>query len=184
MRIDFDTIGKLHAKATPGEWMRRDPPAGLSMSAVAFVQAPRINKNEPYDIEVLGEDDTLYPTRDGDVNFIVAVKNAWPSLHAEHAALLAEYDRLREILDTPIVEPFAEAVACEAKHQRARWGDEKDRDKTPWDWFWLLGHLASKAAHCALAGDTAKALHHMVTAAASLANWHRILIFERDKVGK
>lgn len=86
----------------------------------------------------------------------------------------------RDILDTPIVEPFTEAVVAEAKHQRARWGDEHDVGKDAFDWFWALGYLGGKAARADNDGDTAKALHHTVTAAALLANWHRHLIFRRD----
>lgn len=85
----------------------------------------------------------------------------------------AEVARLQKILNTPVLEPFAEAVAAEARHQVFRWGEEHDIRKTAWDWFWTLGHLGSKAAHSALAGDVEKAKHHTITAAALLANWHR-----------
>jgi hypothetical protein len=85
----------------------------------------------------------------------------------------AEVARLRKILDTPILEPFIDAVTSEARHQVFRWGDDHDIKKTAWDWFWTLGYLGGKAAHAALAGDAAKAKHHTVTAAALLANWHR-----------
>lgn len=95
--------------------------------------------------------------------------------HQNGVALLVEVARLRKILDTPAIEPFAEAAALEAKHQIYRWGDEHDATKTAWDWYWTLGFLGGKAAHCALARDWEKALHHTVTAAAMLANWHRHL---------
>ena len=85
----------------------------------------------------------------------------------------SELVRLTEILNTPTLEPFSDAVVAEAKHQRYRWGDEQDAKKTAWDWFWTLGHLGSKAAHSALAGDWDKAKHHTIIAAALLANWHR-----------
>lgn len=84
-----------------------------------------------------------------------------------------ELDRLRAILNTPVLEPFMEAAVHEAKHQRYRWGDEHDATKTAWDWFWTLGYLGGKAAHAALARDWDKAKHHTITAAAMLANWHR-----------
>ncbi len=77
------------------------------------------------------------------------------------------------ILSFPTLEPFSDAVVTEAQYQVFRWGDEHDMRKTAWDWFWTLGHLGSKAAHSALAGDYAKAKHHTITAAAMLANWHR-----------
>ncbi len=85
----------------------------------------------------------------------------------------AEVSRLRKILDTPMLEPFADAVVAEARHQVYRWGEDHDVKKTAWDWFWTLGYLGSKAAHSALAGDMDKAKHHTITAAALLANWHK-----------
>ena len=87
---------------------------------------------------------------------------------------------LTDILNTPVVEPFALAAACEAKHQRLRRGDQDDAAKDGFDWFWMLGYLGGKAARAQNDGDIAKALHHTVTAAALLANWHRHLIFRRD----
>jgi hypothetical protein len=79
---------------------------------------------------------------------------------------------LERILNTPVFAPFAEAVEAEAKHQIYRWGAEHDATKTAWDWFWALGYLGGKAAHAALVRDWDKALHHTITAAALLANWH------------
>ncbi|MES2671584.1 MAG: hypothetical protein V4673_14365 [Pseudomonadota bacterium] len=96
--------------------------------------------------------------------------------HRNGLDLLLEVERLRKILDTPILEPFTEAVVSEAKHQVYRWGEEQDAQKTAWDWFWTLGHLGSKAAHAALCGDLDKAKHHTITAAALLANWHRHIV--------
>jgi hypothetical protein len=110
---------------------------------------------------------------------------AWATITPAGRAILAteaapseseELARLRAILDTPILEPFAEAVTAEARHQIYRWGADHDAKKTAWDWFWTLGHLGSKAAHSALSGDLEKAKHHTITAAALLANWHRHLI--------
>jgi hypothetical protein len=96
--------------------------------------------------------------------------------HRDGCELLAEVERLRKILDTPVLEPFTEAAASEARHQLYRWGDEYDARKTAWDWFWTLGYLGGKAAHAALASDWEKAKHHTVTAAAMLANWHRHIV--------
>jgi hypothetical protein len=84
-------------------------------------------------------------------------------------------DRQQRILNTPSLDDFAASAAAEAKHQIYRWGAEQDAKKTAWDWFWLIGHLASKCAHSALAGDWDKARHHAITTAATLANWHRQL---------
>ena len=77
----------LAAGPTPGNWIARKG-RGLP----AFVQAPRLNKTDPYDIEILGDDDTLYPTRSADVEFIAAANPE------RVAALLAEVDRLRDTL--------------------------------------------------------------------------------------
>jgi len=99
-------------------------------------------------------------------------------LEAQIKNLEAEVAVLRDIHNTPIVEPFALAAACEAKHQRLRHGDDHDASKDPWDWFWTLGYLAAKAGRAEADGDIPKALHHTVTAAALLANWHRRLTFK------
>ncbi len=93
--------------------------------------------------------------------------------HQNGIDLMAEVERLNAILNTPIVEPFIEAAASEARHQIYRWGDEQDAKKTAWEWFWLIGYLGGKAAHSVLSGDWKKAKHHTVTTAAALVNWHR-----------
>jgi hypothetical protein len=87
-----------------------------------------------------------------------------------------EVERLKSILNSPIVEPFVSAAVSEAKHQVYRWGEDHDAQKTAWDWFWTLGYLGGKAAQSALAGDWHKAKHHTVTAAAMLANWHAQIV--------
>ena len=66
-------------------------------------------------------------------------------------------------------------VPLEATHQRQRWGSNDDAGKTPFDWFWLIGFLAQKAATAAVAGDVDKARHHTISTAAVLANWHAAL---------
>lgn len=70
-------------------------------------------------------------------------------------------------LNTPEILDFAKAVNLEAAHQRERWGIEHDTEKTDADWFWLVGYLCGKALHL-----PEKRLHHLITAAAALANWH------------
>lgn len=88
-------------------------------------------------------------------------------------AIADERDRL---LNTPILRAFVDGVVVEAQHQVLRWGSDHDSEKTPWDWFWLIGYLAQKAADAQVRGDTEKALHHAITTAAALANWHRQLL--------
>lgn len=84
----------------------------------------------------------------------------------------AEIERLRALLNAPELHDFAKGVVLEAAHQRERWGASHDVGKAPEDWFWLLGYLGGKALHAAKAGDADKALHHCISTAAALANWH------------
>ena len=84
----------------------------------------------------------------------------------------AELERLRALVNTPQLHDFGAAVVLEAAHQRERWGSAHDAGKAPEDWFWLLGYLAGKALAAAKAGDLDKALHHTISSAATLANWH------------
>jgi hypothetical protein len=97
----------------------------------------------------------------------------------EQGALVLEREaRIREldaILNTPETDDFFRGVPLEAAHQRWRWPSEQDAGKTPADWFWLVGYLAGKCLHAAIAGNTEKALHHTVSTAAALANWHRCI---------
>lgn len=74
---------------------------------------------------------------------------------------------LETLINTPHTNDFLEAVRLEAAHQREHWGSPHDEGKTDADWFWLLGHLASKAVHL-----PEKQLHHIITSAAVLLNWH------------
>lgn len=84
----------------------------------------------------------------------------------------AEASRLRALLNSPELHDFSAAVAREAAHQRERWGTEHDDGKTPEDWLWLVAFLSTKATQASRYGDAEKYLHHIVTAAAALANWH------------
>lgn len=91
-------------------------------------------------------------------------------------ALCDEVERLRAERDTPEINDFVRAVQLESLHQRERWGSDHDGGKTPADWFWLVGYLASKALHAAADGRTDKAKHHVITTAAALCNWHAALL--------
>jgi hypothetical protein len=87
-----------------------------------------------------------------------------------------QLDALRkEIINTPETADFMAGVPIEAIHQRERWGSDHDEGKSPFDWFWLIGFLAQKAAHAAVIGDLEKAKHHTISTAAALANWHAAL---------
>jgi hypothetical protein len=78
----------------------------------------------------------------------------------------------QEIINSPETADFMAGVPLEAAHQRERWGAEHDAGKSPFDWFWLIGYLAQKAADAQSRGDTDKALHHTISTGAALANWH------------
>ena len=86
--------------------------------------------------------------------------------------LLSEVERLDKLLNTPELRDFSRAVVLEAAHQRERWGVDHDAGKEPEDWFWLLGYLGGKALAAQRLANTEKALHHTISAAAALANWH------------
>lgn len=85
------------------------------------------------------------------------------------AKKVADLERER---DHPETEDFFKGVPLEAAHQRARWGSEHDSGKAPADWFWLVGYLAGKCLAAHIGGGREKALHHTISTAASLANWH------------
>lgn len=86
-----------------------------------------------------------------------------------------ELHRLRALINTPEIGDFLKAVPLEAAHQQERWGASHDANKTPEDWFWLLGYLGGKVLRALVAGDRDKALHHTISAAAALFNWHRAI---------
>lgn len=95
-----------------------------------------------------------------------------PCTKCASAAELEKSKRLQALINTPEIEHFLRAVHIEAVHQVERWGTAHDRAKRPADWFWLVGYLAGKALHAAVSSDREKALHHCVSTAAALYNWH------------
>ena len=95
--------------------------------------------------------------------------------YADERGALIEIARLRGLLNTPETVDFLRGVEIEAGHQRDRWGSDHDAGKTPFDWFWLIGYLAQKAAAAAVHGEADKARHHTISTAAALANWHLAL---------
>jgi hypothetical protein len=86
-----------------------------------------------------------------------------------------EIERLRSVLNAPETEDFFAGIELEAAHQRERWGSDHDAGKDHADWFWLIGYLAGKCLAAAIAKDREKALHHTISTAAALANWHRAI---------
>lgn len=97
-------------------------------------------------------------------------------LRSQLEQVTVERDEALAKLNTPELYDFAKAVRLEGAHQRTRWGTEHDEGKEPADWFWLIGYLAGKALASHLKGDVDKALHHTITAAAVLANWHSAIL--------
>jgi len=93
------------------------------------------------------------------------------------AEVRAEAARLDGLVNSPQTAEFLEAVRTEVAHQVERWGTVHDRAKQPADWFWLVGYLGGKALAAHVVGDRAKALHHTISTAAALANWHTALKF-------
>jgi hypothetical protein len=99
------------------------------------------------------------------------------------AQLAAASERIRALeaeRDTPEIHDFAKGLVREAVHQRARWSSDHDAGKTPADWFWLIGYLAQKAMTSQMGGDIDKALHHVITTAAAMANWHAQMLGAGD----
>lgn len=100
-------------------------------------------------------------------------------------ALLEEVRKLDRRINNPLTDSFLDGVRIEAAHQVGRWGAAHDRGKAPLDWFWLVGFLSQKAATAAMRADEShrrgdhdvayhldKALHHTISTAAALLNWH------------
>lgn len=92
--------------------------------------------------------------------------------------VLNQNARLLELegrINTPHTDDWFEAVRLEAAHQIERWGVKRDEGKTAPEWFWLLGHLSSKALIAWKNGDIEKMKHHCVSSGACLLNWFRRL---------
>ena len=92
-----------------------------------------------------------------------------------------EAERLDGLINTPELQDFDKAVPLECAHQVERWGEAHDRSKSAENWYWLVGYLAGKALRSSIGGDKEKALHHTISAAAALRNWH--MAIKRDTSG-
>ncbi|WP_454629709.1 hypothetical protein [Bradyrhizobium cenepequi] len=95
--------------------------------------------------------------------------------YAETLRMEAWSLRTAAALFSPEIQDWLEGARLEAGHQVIRFAAEHDTGKTAWDWFWLIGYLAQKAATAAAVGDVDKAKHHTISTAAALLNWHRHL---------
>lgn len=116
-----------------------------------------------------------------------------------HDQLLAEVRRLDAMINTAELVDFPKAVHLEAVHQESRWGTTDREGKTPYDWHWLVAHLAGRAlSHhkeaerladqfmpsdalqaafgAQIAHHRNKAVHHCITAAAALNHWHASML--------
>lgn len=127
----------------------------------------------------------------------VALDGAFPREEIDLDALrrvLDQFTHLHALVNSPQTADFLESTRLEVVHQVQRWGTVHDRAKRPADWFWLVGYLAGKALHAAHEVDhlsrlslpspgtvqtierhREKALHHTISTAALLANWHTAL---------
>jgi hypothetical protein len=104
---------------------------------------------------------------------LLAVEEELRQCRDRECELTRQLAELRSVIDSPQTQDFLSAVRNEAAHQVGRWGSKHDGGKAPADWFWLLGYLSGKALTSAIKGDTEKALHHTISSAAVLMNWHR-----------
>lgn len=113
------------------------------------------------------------PTRpDSDPDLIIAT-----AIHKAKARI----KELEGLINAPETDDFLKGVKLEAAHQVQRWGYAHDRSKSAENWYWLVGYLAGKALRAAITGDQEKALHHTISSAAALLNWHAAI--KRDATG-
>jgi hypothetical protein len=102
----------------------------------------------------------------------------------EVLALRAEVARLRALINNPHTEEFLPAVQYEAAHQRYRFGEAGNRQKSAENWYWLIGRLVGKCLRAAITGDQDKALHHTISSAAALANWFEAIKHDTSGSGQ
>lgn len=89
--------------------------------------------------------------------------------------------RLDALVNSPETEDFIRGMRLEVVHQVEKWGDAHDRGKSAENWFWLVGYLAGKCLRAVITGDRTKAMHHTISSAAALFNWHAAI--KRDTAG-
>lgn len=182
--VDYAEAARVMFDACRDRFMRAEQcyPAIDALASAGFIAAPPVEgltSGEGVTPRRLLEDDKPDGYLESDHDFVMNNLDAclaWleartTSPKATATASVREAIRA-EIVNTPETADFMAGVPLEAAHQRERWGVSHDGGKTPFDWFWLIGYLAQKAANAQLAGDTEKALHHTISTAAALANWH------------
>lgn len=96
----------------------------------------------------------------------------------------AEIMYLRGLINNPHTEEFLSATQYEAAHQRYRFGESQDRQKSAENWFWLIGRLVGKCLRAVITGDRDKALHHTISSAAALANWYQAIKLDTSGCGE
>jgi hypothetical protein len=114
---------------------------------------------------------------------LLAAKAQAEKLLADAGRYTDEIARLTALLNEPITAYFIEGVKVEIAHQVLRWGEAHDRSKSAEAWYWLVAYLAGKALRCAIEGDREKALHHTISTAAALGNWHKAIIADETVIG-
>lgn len=106
---------------------------------------------------------------------LAAERERSQALEREVREVRARNAELERRINTPELEDFDAGIKLEAAHQVERWGEAHDRSKSAENWYWLVGFLAGKALRAAIEGDREKALHHTISTAAALRNWHRAI---------
>lgn len=110
----------------------------------------------------------------------VSYKDAYQDMADRAEKAEERVSQLESLINTPEIIDFIGAVNIEAAHQRERWGEQHDAMKTPDEWLWVVGYLVTKATQAQRYGDKEKYLHHIITAGAAMANWHRLALAEFD----
>lgn len=81
----------------------------------------------------------------------------------------------KTVIETAVNAPFLAGLNVEEQYQQLIWGTPHDREKTPHAWYWLLAYLAGKAVTAQQTGDFEKAMHHTISSAAMLSQWHQAI---------
>lgn len=111
---------------------------------------------------------------------VLVLRAGYEAMSDTETMLRQRIAELESLINTPEVEDFMAAIPIEAAHQVERWGPDHDTNKTPMDWFWVLGYLSQKAAMSQLSGDLEKAQHHCITVAALCLTWHKKITHEKQ----